>query len=122
MKLPYPLAVKRSAVRFRYSPPKSLTFVRLFFMKYYTYILVSELTGKFYIGQTQDLDKRLLNHNAGYSRYTKKFVPWKIYAYKFVESRADALRLEKKLKNLKSRNRILLFIEKQQFIQLVNEL
>lgn len=91
-------------------------------MNYYTYILISELNGKFYIGQTQDLDKRLLNHNAGYSKYTKKFIPWKIYVYKQVESRSDALKLEKNLKNLKSRNRILLFIEKQQFIQLTNEL
>lgn len=90
-------------------------------MTYFTYIIQSQKNGNYYIGQTNNLNKRLADHNSGYSNYTKKFVPWNLYAYKEFESRKDAMDFERKLKNLKSRNRILLFIEKHQFVQVTNE-
>ncbi|MDD3723564.1 MAG: GIY-YIG nuclease family protein, partial [Lutibacter sp.] len=36
----------------------------------FVYILQSELTGKYYCGQTQNLQHRLLRHNNGLEKYT----------------------------------------------------
>lgn len=43
---------------------------------YVAYILYSCSLGKYYIGQTNDLDKRLQQHNAGHGKYTKHGAPW----------------------------------------------
>ena len=53
---------------------------------FYLYILKSIETGKFYTGVSQDLEKRLKNHNNGGTKSTKPFRPWKIvYKEEFVD-------------------------------------
>ncbi len=84
-------------------------------MPFYTYILESEKDGRYYFGQTQDLLKRLAYHNAGRSKYTRSFIPWKIVCFKTCDTRAEAMRIEKKLKNLHSKSRVLDFINRQGF-------
>ena len=86
------------------------------YMKFYVYILESEVNHSFYIGQTQDLTKRLIYHNNGYSTYTKPYRPWKVFAYLECESRAEAMIMERKIKNLKSKFKVRDFIIKNQFI------
>ncbi len=71
-------------------------------MAFYTYILQSEMNQQFYIGQTQDIEKRLFRHNAGSVPSTKRYRPWKLVYYKEFNSRTDAIKFENKLKNLKS--------------------
>jgi putative endonuclease len=44
-------------------------------MKYFTYILYSEKFDRFYHGQTQNLDARIIKHNAGYVKSTARFTP-----------------------------------------------
>ena len=44
---------------------------------YWVYVL-RNLAGKFYIGLTEDVTRRLSDHNAGLSRWTKKFRPWEL--------------------------------------------
>jgi putative endonuclease len=58
---------------------------------FFTYILYSEKFDRFYIGQTNDLIKRILRHNNGYVHSTKAFKPWKIVYFKEFETRADSL-------------------------------
>jgi putative endonuclease len=82
---------------------------------YFCYILISLKDGRFYIGQTNNLENRLKQHNQGKSNYTKRFIPWKLFAFIKVDSRNKAMDFERKIKNLKSRNRILIFIEKNNF-------
>ena len=82
-----------------------------FFMGYHVYILKSLGDGSFYIGQTNNLESRLQRHNAGLEKYTKTKRPWEILWSIEVETRSEAMRLEKKLKNMKSRKRIIAFIE-----------
>ena len=41
------------------------------------YAIVSELNGTIYVGIALDADKRLKEHNAGKSRFTKRYRPWK---------------------------------------------
>ena len=78
---------------------------------YFTYILESQLDGRFYIGQTQNLEKRVKHHNKGYSKYTKKFRPWRLIWYIAFDSRKEAYQTEQRIKKLKSRKRLLDYID-----------
>jgi putative endonuclease len=42
------------------------------------YILFSATTEKYYTGQTQDLDNRIAEHNAGETASIKNGIPWQI--------------------------------------------
>ena len=84
-------------------------------MQHYVYVLKSVTNGQFYIGQTQDVHKRLKFHNTRRSIYTKNLAPWTLFATKAFENRCEAMKWEKKLKNLKSRLKILDFIHKNSF-------
>ncbi|HOZ51602.1 MAG TPA: GIY-YIG nuclease family protein [Chitinophagaceae bacterium] len=63
------------------------------------YILFSESTQKCYTGQTQNLENRLLEHNSGETPSIKHGIPWKLVWFAQVESRKEAMILEKKIKN-----------------------
>jgi putative endonuclease len=80
-------------------------------LPYFVYILYSERLQGYYIGQTNDVEARLLRHNSGSENYTSKYTPWELIWFCEKISRAEALSLEKKLKNL-SRIRLKAFIEK----------
>ena len=78
---------------------------------FYTYILVSEKDGSFYIGHTNNIERRISDHNKGFSRYTKTKIPWKLLFLKKFESRSEAMYLEKKLKSYKNKIYLLQFIK-----------
>lgn len=65
---------------------------------FYVYILQSQITDKLYIGNTNDLQSRLSEHNSGQSAYTKKFLPWEVIYYQAHTNGRDASRREKYLK------------------------
>ncbi len=85
-------------------------------MDYFAYILQSEKDERFYKGQTQNLQKRLEYHNKGRSKYTKNFLPWKLYAYKVCDSRSEAIKFEKMSKNIHSTEKLIAFIKRHNFI------
>ena len=70
---------------------------------FYTYVLWSESIDKYYIGYTWDVEQRLIKHNAGGSRWTKRGIPWHIVCVRSFKTKGDAIREEKRLKHLKSR-------------------
>ena len=70
---------------------------------FYVYILQSKKDNSFYIGHTEDLEKRLLYHNEGLSKYTSKKMPWHIVYYEEYRTRTEAIQRERFLK--KQRNR-----------------
>lgn len=41
------------------------------------YAIISEVNGDIYVGISKDADKRLKEHNASKSRYTKGLKPWR---------------------------------------------
>ncbi|MFM8458828.1 MAG: GIY-YIG nuclease family protein [Chthoniobacterales bacterium] len=45
---------------------------------YHVYVLRSEKTGRRYVGSTQDIAARLLQHNSGQFLATKHGIPWKL--------------------------------------------
>ena len=66
-------------------------------MMYYVYVLTND-DDKKYIGYTNDLRKRVEEHKAGKSRYTKGYSNWKLCYYEAFISKEDALKREKSLK------------------------
>jgi putative endonuclease len=70
---------------------------------FYVYILRSQTTGKFYIGQTENLERRLHYHNSGYSKSTKSGVPWELVYNEEFEDRTSAMKREVELKRKKSK-------------------
>jgi putative endonuclease len=65
---------------------------------YAVYILFSTTTNKFYIGQTNDLNLRLIRHNDQMVKSTMNGVPWVVIWSRNVETRKEALILERKIK------------------------
>ena len=63
------------------------------------YVLRSKTTHKFYIGQTEGLQRRLLEHNIGIARYTRGRGPWRLILREEYATRADAMKREKFLKS-----------------------
>ena len=72
-------------------------------MNFYTYILFSEKTDRYYIGSTHDIDKRIERHNAGATASTKLGRPWKVIYREQFGSKSEAIKREIHLKRMKSR-------------------
>ena len=66
---------------------------------YTVYALESEKNGMLYIGFTEDVDRRLREHNAGKSKFTKGYRPWKLVYTEVIYTRKEARRREKYLKS-----------------------
>ncbi len=66
---------------------------------FYTYLLKSEKDGRWYTGSTNDLRKRLKQHNDNQSTYTKNKGPWKIIYYETCINKKDGESREKYLKS-----------------------
>lgn len=75
-------------------------------MFYYVYVIESIKDGKFYIGCTSNVDRRLKEHNKGLSKYTKNFRPWMLKYTESFDELSLARRREKQLKSWKKRSAI----------------
>ncbi|MEW6195074.1 MAG: GIY-YIG nuclease family protein [Bacteroidota bacterium] len=49
---------------------------------YFVYILQSFTSKKYYVGQTDNLERKLQQHNSGYSKSTKGGIPWELAYHK----------------------------------------
>jgi len=65
---------------------------------YYTYILKSSKSGKFYYGFTHNVEARLTEHNKGLSAATKPYIPWTLVWYCAFVKEKDAKDFELYLK------------------------
>ena len=66
----------------------------------------------FYKGCTHDITRRLSEHNAGYEKSTRGGCPWRLVWSTAKLTRQEALQLERKLKNITSRERMVAFISR----------
>ena len=73
---------------------------------YFLYILQSESTGRYYIGQTQHVPERLAYHNANYSKSLKNRGPWRLVHTEQCKTRSEAVARERQLKSWKDRRMI----------------
>ncbi len=65
---------------------------------FYTYILISEKDDKFYVGYTDNLKRRIKQHNDGDVESTKYRRPLKLIYYEVCLNQKDAIHREKYLK------------------------
>ena len=69
-------------------------------MKFFVYVIASEKRGlRFYVGMTQDTERRLKEHNAGKTKSTKGYCPWILFLTESYDTRAEAREREKYLKS-----------------------
>jgi len=65
---------------------------------FYVYILKSTINKDLYIGYSEDLKRRLMEHNSGNVRATKPNRPWMLIYYEAYRDKRDASKREKHLK------------------------
>ena len=92
------MASRRSGVRIPPAPPKVSA------MPFFVYILQSESTGRYYVGQTEHLEERIAYHQAGYSKALRNRGPWKLVHSEPYLTRSQAVRREQAIKRQKDRN------------------
>ena len=67
---------------------------------FYVYLIESQNDPRQrYIGLTEDLRKRMAEHNGGEATHTSKFVPWRVVTYVAFDNRQKAAEFEKYLKH-----------------------
>jgi len=71
--------------------------------KFFVYILQSTRDFSFYVGQCDDLDKRMSKHFDGMSKYTATKRPWRLVYFEMYDSRSDAIKRENQIKKMKSK-------------------
>ena len=79
---------------------------------YTVYILYSLKLDRFYIGYTENIDVRLMQHNSGISSFTAKATDWQLKYSETCFSREDAHKRELEIKKKKSRRYIEWLINK----------
>jgi len=72
-------------------------------MKFITYAIYSITLDKIYVGQTNNIDRRIKEHKNGYSTYTSNARDWKLIYQKSFTSRSSAMKREKQLKSFRGR-------------------
>jgi putative endonuclease len=72
---------------------------------FYVYLLKSLKDNKYYIGQTQNVEKRLKAHNSGLVQSTKPRRPLVLIGYETFDSRNEARWFEYNLKNHSDRKK-----------------
>jgi putative endonuclease len=65
---------------------------------YYVYLLKSEKNNRIYIGSTNNLKKRIKEHNKGKVFSTKYYLPWRLIYYEAYDKESLARLREKRLK------------------------
>ena len=71
---------------------------------YHTYVLYSVSFNRIYIGQTEDLHRRLEKHNSPENTgWSKRYQPWALFYIEDFATRGEALRREKELKTCMGR-------------------
>jgi putative endonuclease len=73
---------------------------------HFCYIIQSQSLGKFYVGETSDIEQRLKFHNSGFSEFTSKAKGWQIYLLISCKNREIARKLENHIKSMKSKTYI----------------
>lgn len=78
---------------------------------WYVYILQSLKNGRYYIGSTGNLERRLVEHNQGKTKSIRYLTPFELKYQERYNTRIEARRREFYLKKLKSRKYLEKLIE-----------
>lgn len=73
---------------------------------FFIYIIYSKEADKYYVGQTENIEDRLISHRSGISKYTSMADDWVLLYSESFQTRNDAIRREIEIKKKKSRKYI----------------
>ncbi len=73
---------------------------------YFIYIIYSKEADKYYVGQTENIEDRLISHRSGISKYTSIADDWLLAYSETFETRKEAISREIEIKKKKSRKYI----------------
>lgn len=73
---------------------------------WFIYVLESLVNGRYYIGSTNNVERRLKEHNSGKSKYTSLTKPFKVIYTESYGTGKEAKKREFYLKKLKSKKYI----------------
>ncbi|MEI2419510.1 GIY-YIG nuclease family protein, partial [Arthrospira platensis SPKY2] len=79
----------------------------------YVYVLVSATRNYKYVGLTNDVDRRLAEHNAGYNKSTAPYRPFSVLFIESFPSRGAARQREKFLKSGQGRDLVKLILDER---------
>lgn len=68
------------------------------------YILFSEKTGRYYVGYTNDLTRRISEHNRVKGKFTDQGIPWSLVYSENYNSKKEAIDRERFIKSRKSKH------------------
>ena len=66
---------------------------------YFVYVIQSKIDNRLYVGFTDNLERRIGEHNSGKTKSTKAYIPWELVYFESVENRIDARKREKYFKS-----------------------
>lgn len=66
---------------------------------YYVYVIKSEVDNNLYIGYTEDLRRRISEHNHGKTKSIKHRIPFILIYYESFNNKTDARKREIEIKN-----------------------
>jgi putative endonuclease len=72
-------------------------------MPYWVYVLRSKKTKRRYIGQTDNLELRMMRHNCGMVTSTAPYHPWQLIFQEEYSTRSETMQRERFLKSGKGR-------------------
>ena len=74
-------------------------------MDYFVYILFSERLNRFYIGQTVNVEERVMQHNSGFyeKALTKVSNDWKLFWKQTCNLKRQAIQIESHIKRMRNK-------------------
>jgi putative endonuclease len=66
---------------------------------YYVYAISSQIKKYIYVGLTNNVERRIKDHNDGHNKTTKPYLPFKLILTEKFETRVEARKREKYLKS-----------------------
>lgn len=78
---------------------------------YYVYVLHNKRKNFIYIGYSEDLRQRVTEHNKGYSKSTKAYLPLELIHYEAYKNKKDAKRRELYLKTNRGRTTLITMLK-----------
>ena len=76
---------------------------RIWYGNYFTYIIVSKKNKRWYYGHSNDLERRIIEHNSGQNKSTKNKGPWELIFKKAFNRKLEANKFELELKGFKNK-------------------
>ena len=78
---------------------------------FYCYILCNKEKNFIYIGYSENLKQRIIEHNNGYSKSTKSYLPLELIHYEAYRNKKDAKRRERYLKTNKGKTTLMTMLK-----------